>query len=125
MCLLFSGHVRKLTPQPDKTSVQFFGFLEKLKQKAYEKLSIELRMECEEWYESEPANIGQEILARLPPCPPTMQMAVEDNRFEEDKLSDTIYFTFLDDAYRNIFHENTESCFRQTAFTRCVINTMA
>ena len=90
---------------------------------AYLAFSLYLRNQCIEWCESQPPSIGQEILDRLPPCPPTMQRAVEDSRFEEETLSSKIYFTIFDDQWRNFFHKGAASCFRQTTFTRYTMNT--
>ena len=88
--------------------------------RAYMALLSELRKRCEAWCESQPANIGQEILDRLPPCPPTVQRAVEDSRFQEETLSSRIYATMFDDQSRNFFHEGAASCFRQTTIIRYV-----
>ena len=87
---------------------------------SYLTLSHVFRNRCEEWCNSQPPNIGQEIQDRLRmfPCPPTMERANEDPRFKEDRLSSRIYVTFFDNLWRNFFHEGTASCFRQTTFTR-------
>ena len=87
---------------------------------AYLALLNELRERCEAWCESQPENIGQEILDRLPPCPPTMQRAIEDTRFEEERLSSVIDVTMYDIQWRRFFHEGATSCFRQTAFVRYI-----
>ena len=67
-----------------------------------------LRDKCDEWCENQPEGIGEEILERLPPCPPTVARARADSIFEEEDLGDT---------FREIFHPNTSSCFRQVVFT--------
>ena len=67
-----------------------------------------LRDKCDEWCENEPEGIGEEILERLPPCPPTVAQARADSVFEEEDLGD---------SFREIFHPNTSSCFRQVVFT--------
>ena len=68
-----------------------------------------VRDKCDEWYRNQPEGIGEEILERLPPCPPTAARARADNRvFEEEDLGD---------KFRDFFHPNTSSCFRQIAFT--------
>ena len=67
-----------------------------------------LRDKCDEWCENQPEGIGEEILERLPPCPPTVAQARADSIFEEEDLGDT---------FREIFHPNTSSCFRQVVFT--------
>ena len=87
---------------------------------AYLTLSLHFRNKCEDWCNSQPPNIGQEIQARLLSCPPTMERADKDTRFEEDRLSSRIYVTVFDDLWRDFFHENTASCFRQRTFTRYI-----
>ena len=67
-----------------------------------------LRDKCDEWCENEPEGIGEEILERLPPCPPTVAQARADSVFEEEDLGDT---------FREIFHPKTSSCVRQVVFT--------
>ena len=67
-----------------------------------------LRDLCDEWCENEPENIGEKILERLPPCPPTASRARVDNVFEEEDFGD---------KFRETFHPNTSSCFRQVVFT--------
>ena len=67
-----------------------------------------LRDKCDEWCENEPEDIGEKILERLPPCPPTASRARADNDFEEEDLGD---------KFRDTFHPNTSSCFRQVVFT--------
>ena len=70
--------------------------------------SNSVRDKCDEWCENEPEGIGEDILQRLPPCPPTVAQARADSVFEEEDLGDT---------FREIFHPNTSSCFRQVVFT--------
>ena len=60
---------------------------------------------CQEWCDSQPDNIGQDLLDRLPPCPPTVQRAQLDNRFR------------LDNRFIEFFHPGAENCFRQEDFT--------
>ena len=67
-----------------------------------------LRDICDEWCENEPEGIGEEILERLPPCAPTVAQARADSVFEEEDFGDT---------FRETFHPNTSSCFRQVVFT--------
>ena len=69
--------------------------------------SFELRDRCEEWYRSEPDNIGDEINERLPPCPPT-ENRIRDNIFKSENLGNT---------FREFFHPNTSTCYRQISFT--------
>ena len=87
------------------------------------------RILCETWSFLEPENIGQEILDRLPPCPPTSVGARAPNSgFREERLSSSIrvvgqvqnFFdtTIIDDKFREFFHPRTSSCFRQTVTDR-------
>jgi len=68
-----------------------------------------LRDRCLAWSEGQPEGIGDEILARLPPCPPTVERARADSVFDEEDLGD---------EFRETFHPGTASCFRQVVFTR-------
>ena len=63
---------------------------------------------CEEWYRSERDSIGDEINKRLPPCPPNVNKMTGNNNFEIEDLGDT---------FREFFHPNTSSCYRQISFT--------
>ena len=67
-----------------------------------------LRDKCDEWCENQPEGIGEEILERLPPCPPTVAQVRADSDFEEEDLGE---------GFREFFHPNTSSCFRQVVFT--------
>ena len=67
-----------------------------------------LRDLCDEWCENEPEGIGEEILERLPPCPPTLPQARADSVFDEEDLGDD---------FRETFHPGAFSCFRQVVFT--------
>ena len=67
-----------------------------------------LRAKCDEWCENQPEGIGEEILERLPPCPPTATRARADNDFDEEDLGED---------FREFYHPNTSSCFRQVVFT--------
>ena len=82
------------------------------------------RLLCEAWSTLQPANIGQDILDRLPSCPRTATDAmVLQNDFKEETLSSLIrvvgqvqkFFntSIIDDKFREFFHPNTSSCFRQ------------
>ena len=62
------------------------------------------RLFCETWAWSQPDDIGDQILSRVPPCPPTRQQAVKDDNFDEER------FSF-------IFHTGADSCFKQRGFT--------
>ena len=59
---------------------------------------------CQEWCDSQPDNIGQDLLDRLPPCPFTVQRAQLDNRFR------------LDNRFKDFIHPGAENCFRQEYF---------
>lgn len=98
-------------------------FLKKLARQAVQ------RVLCEAWSFLQPPNIGQEILNRLPPCPRRVRDAEAQNSgFKEEKISSLIpvigsvqdYFgtTLVDDAFRQYFHPNTASCFRQRVTDR-------
>ena len=87
------------------------------------------RFLCEKWGLLQPENIGQEILDRLPPCPPTSAGARAPNSgFREERLSSSIRVvgqvqkfldtTIIDDKFREFFHPRTSSCFRQTVTDR-------
>ena len=95
-------------------------FLKKLARQAAQ------RALCELWCALQPPNIGEEILNRLPPCPTRIRDARAPNSgFTEERLSSHIpinignYLSSLvDDAYRQFFHPNTASCFRQRVTDR-------
>ena len=71
----------------------------------YYSFSDFLRARCQSWCASQPANIGQEILRNVLPCPPTVNRARFDNAFRED----TGVRAFLN----GFFHPGTATCFRQ------------
>jgi len=71
--------------------------------------SNSLLNQCERWCNEQPEQIGQEILRRLPSCPPNIQQARVDSRFEEEDLST---------SYQKTFHPETSSCFHQAIFAR-------
>ena len=66
-----------------------------------------LRQRCEKWYNKESGRIGEEIVERLPACPPT-ENRTTNNFVKED----------YGDAFREFFHPGTSSCYRQAVFTR-------
>ena len=87
------------------------------------------RFLCEAWSRLQPDNIGQEILNRLPPCPPTIAGARAPNSgLKEERFSSSIqvagkvqnFFntTIVDDKFREFFHPGTSSCFRQIVTDR-------
>ena len=67
-----------------------------------------LRDKCDEWCRNQREGIGEEILGRLPACPPTEGQARRDRVFKEEDLGDD---------FREFYHPNTSSCFRQDLFT--------
>ena len=69
--------------------------------------STVLREQCEEWYKNEPIGIGDDILERLPPCPPT-----------ESRITSVFVKEDCGDAFMEFFHPSTVSCYRQIIFTR-------
>ena len=82
------------------------------------------RMLCETWSISQPVNIGQEILDRLPPCPRTVTDArIPNSGYNEERLSSLIPVvgqvqnflntTIIDDKFQEFSHPGTSSCFRQ------------
>ncbi len=69
------------------------------------------RQKCYSWSRGEfpwPKIDGQEILRRLPPCPPNAQKARQDPQFEIDEHKSLISF----------FHPDADSCFRQRIIRR-------
>ena len=87
------------------------------------------RFLCVAWNTSQPVNISQEILDRLPSCPRTVTGARAPNSgFKEERLSSSIrvvgqvqnFFgtTIIDDKFREFFHPRTSSCFRQIVTDR-------
>lgn len=77
---------------------------------AYFATSLAARPTCSQWQFSEPNDIGETLLNRLPPCPPVRDAALNDPDFSEEN--------FL----LSFFHPNASSCFRQAVFTRYVHN---
>ena len=69
-----------------------------------------LRHRCEQWYNQESDRIGEEIVERLPPCPPT-----------ENRITNIFVKEDYGNAFREFFHPNTSSCYRQSVFTRWVV----
>ncbi len=65
------------------------------------------RQLCNEWSASQPANIGQEILNRLPPCPRTVAEAETPNSGLKK-----------DNTFIGFFHPEADACFRQRVFDR-------
>ena len=87
------------------------------------------RFLCVAWNATEPGNIGQEILKRLPPCPRTVTNSRAPNSgFKQERFSSSIRVvgqvqnfsgtTIIDDKFREFFHPRTSSCFRQIVTDR-------
>ena len=66
-----------------------------------------LREQCVEWYGAEPDRTGDDLLDRLPSCPPT-----------ESRMTYTFVKEDYGNAFREFFHPGTSSCYRQALFTR-------
>ena len=73
-----------------------------------------LRESCLEWSEEQPEGIGDTLLARLAPCPPTVARARVDRNFVEDSTP------IVGDILRKLFHPGTANCFRQSFLRRYV-----
>ena len=57
---------------------------------------------CDQWCDSQPRGIGDQLNSQALPCPPTIDQARRDNRFSmENSLLSAV------------FHPNTTGCFRQ------------
>ena len=95
------GHVEAITDE-------IRGQISQWSDTVYVSESNFLRDLCDVWCENEPEDIGEKILERLPPCPPTASRARVDNVFEEEDHGDT---------FRETFHPGASSCFRQVVFT--------
>ena len=75
----------------------------------YLTFSLFLRGLCEAWCATQPANIGQTSINQVLPCPPTVQQAMVDNRFEMENM-----------LISRTFHPGTDRCFRQIVMNRSV-----
>ena len=73
---------------------------------AYVATSLAARLICSAWCSSQPKDIGEMILDRLPPCPPVRAAALNDPDFDEENFLLSFY------------HRGASSCFRQVVFTR-------
>ena len=74
---------------------------------------------CQEWVNSQPPGIGEEILNRVStfyPCPPTLNRVQAPNSgFETDLKGSQIWPTnYFNNLQRNFFHPNTFKCYRQS-----------
>ena len=77
---------------------------------AYVATSLAARAICSAWCSSEPNDIGEMLLERLPPCPPVRNAALNDPDFSDESFG------------LGFFHPGASSCFRQVVFTRYVHN---
>ena len=75
----------------------------------YLTFSLFLRGLCEAWCATQPTLIGQTLTNQVEPCPPTIQQAVMDNRFEMENM-----------LVSRTFHPGTDKCFRQIVMNRSV-----
>lgn len=71
--------------------------------------SLDLADECNEWYISEPSNIGETLLSQVPDCCQTVDRAAAPN---SGFVRDT------HDALVAFFHPGAASCYRQATITR-------
>jgi len=69
--------------------------------------ATESRARCGAWASSQPDDIGDQILNRVLPCPPTRQQAVKDINFDEEYHSFTL-------------HTGAASCYKQRDLTMYV-----
>ena len=72
----------------------------------YYSLSDTFRQKCQDWCDTQPDNIGEDIVSELTPCPPLVQQARLPNSglVEDQGISRLLSNTF--------FHRGTEICFR-------------
>ena len=70
--------------------------------------SLAAREICSAWLLTEPDDIGEMILDRLPPCPLVQNAALYDPDFTEENFLISFY------------HPGASSCFRQVQFTRYI-----
>lgn len=71
--------------------------------------SLDLMDECMQWYDSEPSNIGEMLLSRVPDCCQTVDRAAAPNSgFVRDTHDTLVAF----------FHPGAASCYRQATVTR-------
>ena len=68
--------------------------------------SLFARAACAVWHAIEDENIGEQILGRVPPCPPNVDAFQSDERFVKDELS--------------LLHPGAFVCYRQIVFTRYI-----
>ena len=79
---------------------------------AYYSLGNCLRASCEQWSEEQPEGIGREISDRLPPCPPSLDLARAPG---SGFIEDTGMLRLLTCSF---FHRGADTCFRQTNITK-------
>ena len=105
---VITSSITEYLPEYVKRSFrQIKGQIAQWSDSIYVAASSFLRSQCDEWCENQPEGIGEEILERLPSCPPTLARARVDNDFEEEDLGDN---------FREFFHPGASNCFRQVVF---------
>lgn len=83
----------------------------------YYSISDFLRGRCTAWCDSQPDNIGEEILNSLPPCPPRVRQARSPN---SGLVEDTGLSRILSNGF---FHSGTNTCFRLSRYVSYSIST--
>lgn len=102
-----SNPLQSLLSNLDKTYNKIKGQFAVWSREIYVSGSNVFQEQCEEWYKSEPDGIGDTLLQRLPPCPPT-----------ENRMTNVFVKEDYGNAFREFFHPSTSSCYRQVSFTR-------
>ena len=78
---------------------------------------------CGAWYSLEPADIGEQLLDRVPPCPPTQTQAnLPNSGVEPESYLSFFGNTLYRSQWMNFFHPHTAICYKQQIGTRYVIN---
>ena len=72
--------------------------------------SRDFRSICNSWSSGQSPNIRQDLVERLPACPPTVSRARRDSRFTAD--------TGVRARVNGIYRSTAAVCYRQTTFTR-------
>ena len=70
---------------------------------------------CDQWYNRQDVNIGEQIRDRLPPCPPRVDQARTPN---SGMTEDSGYWI---EKTNRFLHPGAATCFRQSTFTRFTI----
>ena len=101
-----------LPPTPQYTFSQWTG-------EVYLATDTLFHDKCQEWVNSQPSGIGEEILSRVStsyPCPPTVNRVLAPNSgFERDfKGSQLLPTNYFNNLLRQFFHPGTSQCYRQS-----------